>query len=115
MSIEAMKQALEALEFHVLGFDQVRKMELAIEALEKAIEQAEKQEPVAYVEKGDLYWCDDVSTYDADKLEGLTLYTAPPKHEWVGLTDVEIAAYGDMFSGVRLVKGIEALLKERNT
>ena len=115
MSIEAMKQALEALEFHVLGFDQVRKMELAIEALEKAIEQAEKQEPVAYVEKGDLYWCDDVSTYDADKLEGLTLYTAPTKREWVGLTDVEVAVYEIRLSGSGLAREIEAKLRERNT
>jgi hypothetical protein len=43
---EAMKMALEALEFHVLGFNQVRKMELAIETLEQALAQPE-QEPVA--------------------------------------------------------------------
>jgi hypothetical protein len=34
---------------------------------------------------------------------------------WIGMSDVEVAAYGDMFNGVRLVKAIEALLKERNT
>jgi hypothetical protein len=41
--------------------------------------------------------------------------TDAPKREWQGLTDVEIAAYSDMFNGIRLVRGIEALLKERNT
>ena len=40
---EAMKMALEALECHVLGFNQVRKMELAIEALEQALAQPEQE------------------------------------------------------------------------
>lgn len=43
-----------------------------------------EQEPVAYVEKGDLYWCDDTSVYDAEKLDGCGLYPAPPRKEWVG-------------------------------
>ena len=34
---------------------------------------------------------------------------------WVGLTDTEIEIYGNQFSGSRLVKAIEALLRERNT
>ena len=42
---EAMKMALEALEMHVLGFDGVRKMELAIEALETALAQPEPFKP----------------------------------------------------------------------
>jgi hypothetical protein len=37
------------------------------------------------------------------------------EREWVGLTDEEIEIYGNQFNGVRLVKGIEALLKRRNT
>jgi hypothetical protein len=45
MSIEAMKQALEALEAHAdIGI----KSDKAITALRQAIEQAEKQEPVAW-------------------------------------------------------------------
>jgi hypothetical protein len=34
---------------------------------------------------------------------------------WIGLSDEEVATYSNMFNGIRLVKGIEALLKERNT
>jgi hypothetical protein len=41
--------------------------------------------------------------------------TDAPKREWQGLTDEEVAAYSDMFNGIRLMKAIEALLKRRNT
>jgi hypothetical protein len=37
------------------------------------------------------------------------------KKPWVGLSDTEIEIYGNQFSGSRLVKAIEALLRERNT
>ena len=37
------------------------------------------------------------------------------KKPWVGLSDTEAAIYGNQFSGIRLVKEIEAVLKERNT
>ena len=48
------------------------------------------------------------------------LYTAPPKKEWVGLTDEEI---GEVISGqfaernywVKITKALEAKLKEKNT
>lgn len=45
--IEAMKQALEALEFEFYDDNIQRKLKAAITALRTAIEQAEKQEPVA--------------------------------------------------------------------
>jgi hypothetical protein len=41
--------------------------------------------------------------------------TDAPKREWQGLTDEEVAAYSNMFNGIRLMKAIEALLKRRNT
>ena len=41
--------------------------------------------------------------------------TDAPKRKWVGLTDQEVEIYSDMFNGIRLMKAIEALLKERNT
>ena len=51
------------------------------------------------------------------------LYTAPPKREWVGLTDEEIYDYADKFLyqhgsnyGIKSFgKAIEAKLKEKNT
>jgi hypothetical protein len=103
MSIEAMKQALEALRciespLHVW---EINKLAGAMNALHQAIEQAEKQEPVGY-----LYdWLnpdnrDEVirdwfaaSTYVIEKDKGFNvrpLYTAPLKREWVGLTDGEM-------------------------
>ena len=48
------------------------------------------------------------------------LYLAPPKKEWVGLTDDEIAKYwGDAFAGntqyvQKFARIIEAKLKEKN-
>lgn len=36
------------------------------------------------------------------------------EREWVGLSDTEAAIYGNQFSGTRLVREIEAVLKERN-
>jgi len=51
------------------------------------------------------------------------LYTAPPKREWVGLTDQEIYEYADKYLyqhgsnyGIKAFgKAIEAKLKEKNT
>jgi hypothetical protein len=57
--------------------------------------------------------------------DGDKLYTAPPKREWVGLTDEEIwkddaimaanSGYGANFETLReIIKAIEAKLKEKN-
>ena len=48
--IEAMQQALNALEYHTMQTRPIYHTDKAIEALRQAIEQAEKQEPVAWVE-----------------------------------------------------------------
>lgn len=37
------------------------------------------------------------------------------KKPWVGLSDEEVAIYSNVFNGIRLVREIEAQLKERNT
>lgn len=118
MSIEAMKQALEALEYtkdfdHPHYEDQLT----AITALRQAIEQAEKQEPVAWL-------CEDPHQI------GLTtiIYTTPPKKEWIGLIEQDVH---DAFQFTELIKQlswerepqewcenfaayIEAKLKEKN-
>jgi rubrerythrin len=52
MTIEVMKQALEVLEWHqehALSFREMEMNESAINALSTAIEEAEKQEPVAWL------------------------------------------------------------------
>jgi hypothetical protein len=59
-------------------------------ALRQAIEQAEKQEPVAWLDVSidEAY---SNSELDEEEKQDLTpLYTAPPKREWVGLTDDEV-------------------------
>ena len=80
MSIEAMKQALEALEN--ASPDQypegARVFYDAKDALRQAIEQYEKQEPVAW------------GVHDQLALNKM-LSENPPQREWVGLTEEEIA------------------------
>jgi hypothetical protein len=60
MSIDAMKQALEALDIVKIHFTQNRHVNDAITALILAIEQAERQEPVAYLNSS--YEGDDLFT-----------------------------------------------------
>jgi hypothetical protein len=84
MIITAMKQALEALEeAHPKPYNEsVISHVKAITALRTAIEQAEKQEPVAYIHRQGNHW--EVSErflFDDEKARGWTeepLYTTPP-------------------------------------
>ena len=105
-------------------------MNLEIEAYEgelrelrQALAQPE-QEPVAYVTiepaiDGDWRKCPSIKWFNKPT-EG-PLYTAPPKREWVGLTDEEIEECkinGGLPHAInwRLsVKVMEAKLKEKNT
>jgi hypothetical protein len=76
-----------------------------------ASENAEKQEPVAWM------WKDGTLTSDPDFADGTwtPLFTAPPKREWVGLTDEE-RFLNDARSKeeIEYAKAIEAKLKEKN-
>jgi hypothetical protein len=76
MSITAMKQALEALDDR----SSLMKWQAAREALRTAIEEAEKQEPVAWVCYGAPGKRDiDFEEADINKLPiGTLLYTTPP-------------------------------------
>ena len=117
MSIEAMKQALEALEYPGPSWPESR--ERAAQALRAAIEQAEKQEPVACIIDGDLYYHHEIDwedlAYQGNGVE--LLYTTPQPRTWVGLTDEEKseldAEYGD--DTLAHLDAIEAKLKEKNT
>ena len=51
-----------------------------------------EQEPVGYVENRNLKWCNGKTFGDMDKVDGYRLYTAPPKRNWVGLTNEEVDA-----------------------
>jgi hypothetical protein len=140
MSIEAMKQALEALEILARYENpetriQVRKPKdggpivtmyphkVALDAaqsLRQAIEQAEKQEPVAWVT--DLEFDSETELIPARRKGQLgtngmdiPLY-AQPQREWVGLTDGERNTISRHHAYVdNIIKATEAKLKEKNT
>jgi hypothetical protein len=86
-------------------------------------------EPIAYinVEKRELEWAKLTrwETPTVVKMDKVPLYTAPPKKEWVGLTDVEVSQMekdclwgGKDFNGNlgywAVYRSIEAKLKEKN-
>jgi hypothetical protein len=138
--IEAMKHALEALEAvrwsrHLEDARTIAKnarysLRQAIAEAEQwdtsdmahrsgglSVEQAEKQEPVAYVSK-------EITTLGVvHKLNVPCFhYTAPPRKEWVGLTDEEVSEILDAEIGFNscfgpeksFARAIEAKLRERN-
>ncbi len=138
MSIEAMKQALEALENSIddvrdclnqnlplAGYarydqriewyrEQITKHEDAITSLRQAIEQAEKQEPVCDT---DPRGCWSVRCQLGNKCKN----TPAPQREWVGLTDEEIAlvcaecaASAHNWNDISFARAIEAKLKQKN-
>ena len=109
MSISAIKQALEALRnAEVVYMEQLN----AMYALQQVIAEAEKQEPVGYVSESGkgAYLLVGVGLED-----DTPLYAAPPKREWVGLTDHELQVldFNDPERG-KLARAVEAKLKERN-
>ena len=156
MTIEAMKLALEALEALELAQDNLRShgdncflheegeynrcfcgkdslsgfLQEQVESLSQAIEQAEKQEPVAWATMLGSYshvsWGKDRPDYPI-RYE-VPLYTTPqPQREWVGLTQAERhdirewqkiqEELGPVWSPMMLYlyEAIEAKLKEKNT
>jgi hypothetical protein len=114
MSIEVMKQALEALDciYSPLHVREIEKIGNAMAALRAAIEQGEK--PVAWVEPEFWSYLERSNCGTAYRLpDGARqpLYTTPPAAplQWVGLTDRE----KEEATGWS-VEHIEAKLKEKN-
>ena len=133
MSIEAMKQAVEAFE-HIKKYvtddgampenwDAYHEKEyFALEALRQAIVEAEKQEPVVEVQ---YFGEKQIFVVLKQLSDGDKLYTAPPRKDWVGLTDEDKELLvllwappihpdfnDDDFDD--LLKNVEAKLKEKN-
>jgi len=131
MSIEAMKQAPEALEknhYYMIDAGLPNQSMLnenfeAITALRTAIEQAEKQEPV-----GQILVASDGRIVDAVRKPSKLapgfhdVYTTPPaaQRQWVGLSEEEIEKLKHLidwtatWSHGRFAYEIEQLLKEKN-
>ena len=121
---KAAEMALEALEIHVPQVYKDRGYE-PIQALRQALAQPE-QEPVAWLYQtayGDKFiHKKEQAAFHEPNGTFTPLYTAPPKREWVGLTDEEIkeiiGPWGDTpIKGYtrQLFDKIEAKLKEKNT
>ena len=116
MSIEAMKMALEALELFCECGTMDRPIERR-EALRQAL--AQEQEPVAwfvqYEYRHEFLWRKPNELEQDTALEITPLYTAPPKREWVGLTDEEMfGEHTKYLTRNEWAPMIEAKLKEKN-
>jgi DNA-directed RNA polymerase subunit RPC12/RpoP len=125
MSIEVMKQALEALHGSIaITMAKIDLRNKAIKALEEALKQ-EQGEPV-----GEAYLCDQCSTpfdgaYECPSCGHNTstkepVYTTPQQRTWIGLTDDEMNMLGDKMKTWSVISlkdiyiAIEAKLKEKN-
>jgi len=85
-------------------------------------EQAEKQNPIAWLESSD--WGE--LFVSRERIGSFPVFTAPPKREWVGLTDEDILNVADPFGAfqygdaqghkrIEFARAILALAKEKNT
>ena len=130
MIIEAMKQALEALEDatkHIFlgdknGVEANIRAHKQCESLRQAIAEAEKQEPI-----GKAYLCDKCHTPFDDKWECPScghnsatqedVYFYPQQRTWIDLTDDEmLMIYGQQHEGKKYSLGrmVQQALKEKN-
>lgn len=137
MSIEVMKQALGALDAYMNASDSQEDarahtmLSVAAGKLRTAIEEAEKQEPVAWKwhqAPVKTQWGDDMVVADIaiDKDHTVSIYCerdqaakveamfTPPaaQRQWVGFTDEEINEYD--YEHRDFIYDIEALLKHKN-
>ena len=88
-----------------------------------------EEEPVAWITnggKGELWWhrsskFDEEGNLIGPNQDDIPLYTAPPKKEWIGLTDEEVsycryaATFCDELDTAYMAELIEQALKEKNT
>jgi hypothetical protein len=109
MSIEAMRLALEALEYHQEQTRPIHKTQETIAALRQAIEQAERK-PVKSFSGGVPWYATDAPKHEDDDIQEY-------KRPWVGLTDEEIDYLEDAIDPAMyrvFARRIEAKLKEKN-
>ena len=117
---EASEMALEFVDWLCGDDHSVKPKNKALEvrkALRQALSQPE-QEPVAWFSDryGKYVYCEDMTDYPTHEENGWKpLYTAPPKREWVGLTDEEMEDLWDRYAHMEMMRAIEAKLKEKNT
>lgn len=126
--LKTMKQAFEALEScgeaHITDggnqWHDAKLVDTAIASLRQAIKELESQEPVAYRVWGRMGGISFRNTKpdESEYVEWDELYTTPPKREWVGLTDEEIADEFYKFESAsawyQFAHAIESKLKDKN-
>ena len=114
---------------HVVSTDKNDPRFTALGQLWKLVPEQSDQEPAAWVECAVLPWL-SIQTKDVHATTRLyrfpnetydtPIYTAPPKREWVDLTDEDIAelhdewAQGNLWEGWNYERAIEAKLREKN-
>ena len=110
MSIEAMKQALEALEWNLPVIEdygdkeQFNRQHKAIAAIYEALKKPKQK-----------------FTTEIQYTQGIPFFVPPPQREWVGLTDEEIKPLCDenhIIYGAYtfdFIQSIEAKLRSKNT
>ena len=129
-TIEAMKQALEALEtpkplddYPPILNAYAKTINNAITSLRQAIAELESKEPIYQYQLASGAWIDQTKeSHDYNVRHGQAtvrvLYTHPPQRTWVGLTDEEICMFSmwlDSKPDATVFTAIEAKLKEKNT
>jgi hypothetical protein len=90
--------------------------QVALDGLAETSREIE-QEPVGEIIESSFFDKTNSLTYfyKAQPPVGTKLYTAPPKREFVGLTDEEVGKYSDRLNGGDIAKEVEAKLREKNT
>ena len=115
MSKEALKLALEALEYDTKPEPKYG-ISTAINILKEALAKQEQGEPVAWMlEQGPHVEFEYMDYHDG--VEWTPLYTTPQQRTWVGLTNEDISICLDAGDGSlsKILSLIEAKLKEKNT
>ncbi len=114
----AAKQALEALDLCRDWPGAYDECSQAITALRAALKQPEQGPVLTINKRGSLVECSPTIAAFALPDGEFTLYTHPPRREWLGLTEEEIyPLYSEPSSDAEMVefaRAIEAALKEKN-
>jgi hypothetical protein len=82
------------------------------------VEQAEKQEPVAWMTNSEQdVTAEFLFSHVQTPMHNIPLYEAPLRKEWVGLTEDDIwdAYEKGMYEEMWFARAVEAMIKERNT
>jgi hypothetical protein len=116
---KAAEMALEALEGLQTWSNSWLKFTDEIQALRQALAQPE-QEPVAWMFVNEDGECEQIEYGPVFDDPGVTpLYTAPPKKQWVSLTDQEVwQAIDNVLEGggwLDVARVLEQAFKEKNT